>query len=169
MRNITPKVLLLNASCLAFSKAPCVMSKVKDKQPDKMNIRTGLSDGGPDVGMTRPTAQELVWAMLRMLMGEARQLRRASGGCEEGDSVGGEGGTWEGGKGREKLCSYTVISKKKRKKWNVRNSTLIEMESCFDRLICGLDVVWEGTREDWSIQTYQNLNTVRKNGARNTE
>lgn len=29
--------------------------------------------------------------MLRMLMGEARQLGRASGGCEEDRSVGGEG------------------------------------------------------------------------------
>lgn len=154
MRNITPKVLLLNASCLAFSKAPCVMSKVKDKQPDKMNIRTGLSDGGPDVGMTRPTAQELVWVMLQMLMGKSRQLGRISGGCEEGDSVGGEGGTWEGGKGRENVQLYCNFEEKE-KKWNVRNSTLIAMESCFDRFICGLDVVWEGTREDWSIQTFK--------------
>lgn len=49
---------MLNASCLAFSKTPCNMSKVKEKQPDKMDIGTRLSDDGSDVGMIRPAAQE---------------------------------------------------------------------------------------------------------------
>lgn len=58
--------------------------------------------------------------------GRVRQHRRINGYCRQDDLIRNERGTWEGGKGRGKLCNYAVIKKMKCKKLHSnRNEELL--------------------------------------------